>query len=386
VTLLALSTGADAAVLLELGALFLALALLARLSDRLGVSAVPFYLVVGVAFGEGGLVGPAFSERFIEAAGAIGVVLLLFTLGLEYTAADLQRGLRGGLPNGTVDFLLNFPPGFVAGLLLGWPSSAAFVLGGVTYISSSGIVAKVLGDLRRMGNPETPAVLSLLVFEDLAMAIYLPVLAVLLSGATPFEGVVDVTIALAVVLGALYLALRHGPLLTRLLAARSDEAVLLSVFGLTLLVAGAAETVQVSAAIGAFLVGVAISGSLGARTLELVRPLRDLFAAAFFFLFGLRIDPGEIPPVLVVAVVLALLTAGTKYVTGTIAARRARLDGAAQQRAGTILIARGEFSIVIAGLAVAAGTEPRLGALCGTYVLLLAAAGPIVTRFAGRSS
>jgi CPA2 family monovalent cation:H+ antiporter-2 len=370
---------------MELGAIFLGLALLARLSDRLGLSPVPFYLVAGVAFGDGGIVKPAFSNEFIERAGDIGVVLLLLTLGLEYTSRELASALRNGLHPGAIDFALNFTPGIIAGVLLGWSAKSVLVLGGVTYISSSGIVAKVLADLGRLGNRETPTVLSFLVLEDLAMAIYLPVLGVVLAGTSVSTGAVAVIVALAAVVAGLYLALRHGAVVTRLLSARSDEALLLGVLGLTLLVAGGAEKLQVSAAVGAFLVGVAISGSVGERTATLVGPLRDLFAATFFFLFGLRIDPGEVLPLLGVAIALAVVTGLTKYVAGVWAARRAGVGIRGQRRAGSVLIARGEFSIVIAGLAVSAGAERDVGALCGAYVLLLAAAGPVITRFADRA-
>jgi monovalent cation:H+ antiporter-2, CPA2 family len=382
---LAAAGGDTALVFVELGAIFLGLAVLARLSDRVGLSSVPFFLLAGVAFGEGGIVDPAFSDEFIESAGDIGVVLLLLTLGLEYTGAELSVALRTGVRAGLVDVVLNFVPGLVAGYALGWSTSSALVLGGVTYVSSSGIVAKVLRDLGRLGNRETPVVLSLLVFEDFAMAIYLPVLGVVLAGTSLIAGVSAEVVALTAVALGLYLAVRHGHVVTRLLSARSDEALLLGVLGLTLLVAGAAEELQVSAAVGAFLVGVAISGSVGERTVELVGPLRDLFAATFFFLFGLQIDPGEIPPVLGAAIALAVVTGATKYWTGVWAARRAGIGPRGQRRAGSILIARGEFSIVIAGLAAAAGEGRDVTALCGAYVLLLAAATPIITRFADRA-
>jgi len=110
------------------------------------------------------------------------VFLLLFMLGLEYTGGELVENLRGGFPAAVVDLALNFTSGLIAGLLLQWPPLAAVLLGGVTYVSSSGVIAKVLADLRRLENPETPAVLSILVLEDLAMAVYLPLVAVLLAG------------------------------------------------------------------------------------------------------------------------------------------------------------------------------------------------------------
>lgn len=299
-------------VFVELGAIVLGLSVLTRLAHRLGFSSIPLYLLAGLAFGNGGLLPLNVTEEFVHVGAEIGVILLLFMLGLEYTGEQLRDNLRSGLAAGAADFLLNFPPGFIAGLILGWGPLAAFLLGGVTYISSSGIVARVLEELRRLGNVETPAILSILVLEDLAMAVYLPLVAVLLIGQGLVAGLASVAIALATVAVVLLAALRYGKVISRLLAHQSDEAVLLSVLGLVLLVAGIAQRLQVSAAVGAFLVGVAVSGPFVERTHRLLGPLRDLFAALFFLFFGLQIDPATLPPVLWPALILALLTALTK--------------------------------------------------------------------------
>jgi monovalent cation:H+ antiporter-2, CPA2 family len=169
-------------VFIELGLVIVGLAVLARVASRWGFSAIPLYLLAGLAFGNGGLAPLRLSETFVRMGAEIGVLLLLFMLGLEYSGDKLKESLRTGLPAGVADFVLNFTPGLVAGLLLGWHRLAAVLLGGVTYISSSGVIAKVLTELRRMEKPETPLVLSVLVQEDLAMAVYLPLVGVLLSG------------------------------------------------------------------------------------------------------------------------------------------------------------------------------------------------------------
>lgn len=367
-------------VFVELGAIVLGLAVLTRLAHRLGFSSIPLYLLAGLAFGNGGLVPLNFTEEFVHVGAEIGVILLLFMLGLEYTGEQLRDNLRSGLAAGIADFLFNFPPGFIAGLMLGWGPLAALLLGGVTYISSSGIVARVLEELGRLNNPETPTILSILVLEDLAMDVYLPLTAVLLIGQGLVAGLVAVAVALATVAVVLLAALRYGNAISRLLAHQSDEAVLLSVLGLVLLVAGIAQRLQVSAAVGAFLVGVAVSGPLAERTHRLLGPFRDLFAALFFLFFGLQIDPATLPPVLWPAFILAFVTALTKLLTGWWAIRRIGGDTLAGLRAGAALIARGEFSIVIAGLAVGTAITSDLETLTAAYVLILAVAGPIVAR------
>jgi CPA2 family monovalent cation:H+ antiporter-2 len=374
----AAAAGDEAWAFVELGCAIVGLAVLARLASRFGVSAIPLYLLGGLAFGNGGLLPLRFTEDFVHASAEIGVILLLFMLGLEYTGEELRASLRAGLPSGVADWLLNFPPGLVAGLYFGWGPLAAVLLGGVTWVSSSGIIAKVLADLRWQGNPETRAVLAVLVMEDLAMAVFLPLDSVLLLGQGVVAGLLSVLAALAAVAVILVVAVRYGRALSRLLAHESDEVILLSTFGLVLLVAGVAQRLQVSAAVGAFLVGIAVSGSLAERAHRLIGPLRDLFAATFFLFFGLEIDPQTLPPVLLPAAGLAALTLLTKVLTGWWAARRAGVDRAGRWRAGAVLVARGEFSIVIAGLG--AGLEPRLVPVSAAYVLLLGVCGPVLAR------
>ncbi len=387
--------------LIELGAVLLLLGMLGRLAGRIGMSPVPLYLLGGLLIGVAGLLFPTADEagvvhgpmepiaEFSHLASEIGVVLLLLMLGLEYSARELVGGLRGSWKAGVLDVVLNVTPGALAGLLLGWGAVGAVVLGGITFISSSGIIAKVLGDLGRVGNRETPVMLSILVFEDLAMAVYLPLMTALVAGSALMDGLTAVGVALVVVTVVLLAALRFGPQISRLVQSPDQEAFLLKLLGLALLVAGLAGALQVSAGVGAFLLGIAISGAAAKQARSVLEPLRDLFAALFFVLFGMNTDPRALPPVLLGALVLAVVTAATKVATGYLAARAAGIGVAGRWRAGATLTIRGEFSIVIAGLAVASGSmPPEVSAFATAYVLLLAVAGPVLARYAdgfGRS-
>ncbi len=361
--------------------MLLALALLARLSHRVGLSPIPAYLAAGLLFGTGGLAELNFAEDFIELASEIGVLLLLFVLGLEYTGAELTDGLKNGWRGGFVDVALNFTPGFAAGLLLGWGPIGALMLAGITYISSSGVVSKLLADLDRMANRETPGILAVLVFEDLVVAAYLPVLGVLLLGGSLLSGAISVGLALGVTTLVLIMAIRFGGPISKVMSARSDEALLLTVLGVILVVGGLVEQVQVSSAIGAFLVGIALSGEVRDRAEPMLTPLRDLFAALFFVLFSLRIDPSDLPPVLVTATVLAIVTTFTKIATGRYAAGQLGVGPKGRDRAGMALVARGEFSIVIAGLAAGTAVNPALPPTAAAYVLILAVLGPVLAKF-----
>lgn len=110
-------------------------------------------------------------------------------------------------------------------------------------------------------------------------------------------------------------------------------------------------------------------------------PLRDLFAAVFFVTFGLRTDPGAVLPELLPALALAVVTAATKVYTGWWAAGQVGIGPRGRLRAGAALVARGEFSIVIAGLAVVAGID-GVGPLTTAYVLVMAVIGPLFARYA----
>ncbi|MGW0613226.1 cation:proton antiporter [Streptomyces sp. NPDC002788] len=371
----------SALFLIEFGCLILGLGLLGRLAGRFRFSPIPLYLLAGLAFGEGGLLPLGASEDFVAIGAEIGVILLLLMLGLEYTATDLVSNLRTHYPAGLVDAVLNALPGAVLALLLGWGPVAAVVLAGVTWVSSSGVIAKVLGDLGRLGNRETPAILSILVLEDLSMAIYLPIVTALLAGVGLAAGGVTLAIALGVAGLVLVLAVRFGRHVSRFVSSDDPEKLLLVVLGVTLVVAGVAQQLQVSAAVGAFLVGIALSGEVAEGATSLLAPLRDLFAAVFFVFFGLHTDPASIPPVLLPALALAAVTTATKIATGYWAARRAGAGRRGRWRAGGTLVARGEFSIVIAGLAVTSGIEPALGPLATAYVLIMVLLGPVTARW-----
>ena len=367
-------------LLIEVGALLFALGMLGRLGRRVGLSPIPLYLLAGLAFGHGGLLPLSASEEFIEVGAEIGVILLLVMLGLEYSASELVGNLRASAPAGLIDMLLNALPGAGFAFLLGWGWEAAVVLAGITWVSSSGVIAKVLGDLGRLGNRETPVILSVLVIEDLAMAFYLPLVTAVLAGVGLIGGLEALAVAVVTVVAVLVVAIKYGGAISSFMSVRDPEALLLSVLGLTLFVAGVAAELKVSAAVGAFLVGIALSGPVAHHATEMLSPLRDLFAAVFFVFFGLSTDPADMPPVLLPALALAVLTMATKVLTGYLGARRAGIALPGRVRAGLALMPRGEFSVVIAGLAVASGLEPELAPLATAYVLITVVTGPLLAR------
>jgi CPA2 family monovalent cation:H+ antiporter-2 len=369
------------ALLFQLGALLTALAALGAVARRFALSPIPVYLIAGLSLGKGGILPVAAADDFITTGAPIGVVLLLLTLGLEFSATEFASSLRHHLPSAGVDIILNATPGAVAGWLLGLNGVAILCLAGVTYISSSGVIARLLEDLGQLGNRETPAVLSVLVLEDFAMAAYLPLFSVLASGGSWLDAVAGMLAAVGALLAAFAASFHWGHHVGRLVAHPDSEQLLLRILGVTLLVAAIAETLHASAAVGAFLVGLTLTGETADRARKVLSPLRDLFAAIFFLAIGMSVDPKQLLPMLPIALILATVTAVTKVATGIFAARRDGVARRGQLRAGTALIARGEFSLIIIGLV--AVSIPAVAALGTSYIFVMAIVGPVLARYTG---
>lgn len=369
------------ALLFQLGALLTALAVVGAIARRFALSPIPVYLLAGLGLGKGGILPVAAAGEFVTTGAPIGIVLLLLTLGLEFSATEFASSLRHHLPSAGVDVVLNAVPGAVAGWLLGLDAVAILALAGVTYISSSGVIARLLEDLRRLGNRETPAVLSVLVLEDFAMAAYLPLFAVLASRGSWPDAIGGMLAAVGALLAAFAASYHWGHHVGRLVTHPDNEQLLLRVLGITLMVAAVAEVLHASAAVGAFLVGLTLTGETADRARKVLGPLRDLFAAIFFLAIGLSVDPKELFPMLPVALALAVVSAATKVLTGMFAARRDGVARRGQLRAGTALVARGEFSLIIIGLVGA--SIPVVAALATSYVFMMAIAGPVLARYTG---
>lgn len=375
-----------AALLIEVGGLLLVLSILARVANKIGLSPIPLYLAAGLVVGEGGLVPLHASMDFFHIGSEIGVVLLLVMLGLEYSPTELVKGLKQAKYSGLWDALLNALPGAAFALIMGWGPIAAVAFAGITWVSSSGVVAKVLRDLRRLGNRETPTILSILVIEDLAMAFYLPILSAIVVGEAIAQAALTVAIAVVAVLVILFVSLRFGKVISRVFSIHHLESLLIGVLGLTMLVGGISSELKVSTAVGAFLVGIAITGQVAEEAVRVLSPLRDLFATIFFVYFGIVTAPATLIPVLLPAFALAVVTMGTKVIAGYLAARSAGVGVAGRWRAGFALTPRGEFSIVIAGLAATAlsAGDPQLAqyivSTTTAYVLMTIIAGPLLAR------
>ncbi|MFK0016277.1 cation:proton antiporter [Streptomyces sp. NPDC091027] len=367
--------------LLAMGGAFLAAAFLARLGRRIGLPTIPLFMLAGILLGPH-TPGPVLvgDPHDFEMLSALGLVLLLFYLGLEFHLDDLRSGGRRLLTAGGIYLLLNVGAGLGFGLLLGWGTREALVLAGVMGISSSAIVTKILIDLGRISHPRTRLILGVIVVEDIFLALYLAALQPVIGGAEGIgETVLQASKAFAFLL-ALAAAARYGTRLTgRLIAVRDNELLVISFLGSAVLVAGVSELLGVADAIGAFMVGLIFASTpSGPRIRRLVHPLRDAFAAIFFFAFGLSIDPGDIASVAGPVAAAAALTIAVNILAGLLVARLYHYGSGPAAEIATTLLARGEFALILAAMAAGAGLDGRLTPFVAGYVLLLAVLGPVV--------
>lgn len=366
--------------LVALGAALLVAGVLARAGRRFGLPTIPLFMAAGILTGPF-TPGPVLvrDPADLGLLTTLGLILLLFHLGLEFSLDDLLAGGRKLLAAGAVYLAINLSAGLGVGGALGWGGRETLVVAGIVGISSSAIVTKLVIELRRLANPETGLLLGIVVVEDVFLAVYLALLQPVLGDADG-AGAAIASVAKGVAFLVLLVAIaRWGRgVVGRLLDIADDELLTVCFVGVAVLVAGVAANVGVSDAIGAFLAGQVVAGTSVAHRVErLVLPLRDLFAAMFFFAFGLSVDPGAVGSVAGPVLLAVTVTVAGCLVAGVCAARIQGLGPYAAANIGLTVLARGEFSLILATLAVAAGLDGRLGPFTAAYILVLAIAGPL---------
>jgi monovalent cation:H+ antiporter-2, CPA2 family len=376
-------------MIFEVGTALLLIALFSLAAGKLKLSIIPFLIVLGMLVGphapELGLIDLTFveSREVISFLGRVGVLFLLFYVGLEFSVSKLVRSGRKIVFGGSVYVILNFVLGLGFGFAAGFPLYEALIIAGMMSVSSTAIVAKVLVDLRRTGNSETELILGMVLFDDLFLAVFLSIMSgLLLGGATSVGGVLmSVGISVGYMLLFFIIGRKANPILNKLLNITSNEIFIIVVFAVLFFVAGFSEKLHVAEAIGALLLGLALSETEHSKRIEhLVVPFRDFFGAIFFFSFGLSIDPTTLGDAAWYAVGAVVITLIANIVAGMMAGRNAGLSHKASMNIGLTVVARGEFSIIVANLGAAAALAPMLQPFSAMYVLILAIAGPLLAK------
>ncbi|TKI56935.1 cation:proton antiporter [Brevibacillus antibioticus] len=376
-------------IVFEVGLALALIAIAGFLSMKLKFSIVPFYILIGMIVGPHAPDIGLFDLRFIESApliefmGRIGVLFLLFYLGLEFSVGRLIKAGRSIAVGGTIYIVINFTLGLIFGWAAGFPLKEVLIIAGITTISSSAIVAKVLVDLKRTANRETEMILGIIMFEDIFLAVYISIVSgLVLSGATSLAGVLSsALIALGYMLLLIIVGRKLVPFLNRALNIKSNEVFMITVFAALFLIAGFSETIHVAEAIGALLVGLVLAETQHMKRIEhLILPFRDFFGAMFFFSFGLTIDPLSLGGAVWLSIGAVALTLFGNIVAGLLAGRSAGLPPKASTNIGLTIVSRGEFSIIMANLGKAGALMEILQPFAALYVLILAILGPLLTK------
>ena len=362
------------------------LAVLGILASRFGLSAIPAYLLAGLLLGPNeptflSLIEPSEVTRFVA---ELGVIFLLFFLGLEFTLDRLRRsGMHLGI-GGTIDLVVNAGLGLIVGVAAFGFSFAALVLAGAIYVSSSAVAVKGLIDFRRLADDETDLVLAILIVEDIAIAFVLAFAGG--GGGELVDTLALVSKAIAFIAISLAASRWLADPIDRLLAAMPREFFLLFTFALLIGMSAISHELGLSEAIGALMAGVILSAtSVRAEVEERFLGFRDIFAALFFFVFGLSIDVEALRSLWWLILLAVILSVAGKL-GGTYAAGRVGGFSPRQSlNAGTALVARGEFTVILAQVAatnpaVSMAARRDLVAFAGLYVLATAIAGVFLMK------
>jgi monovalent cation:H+ antiporter-2, CPA2 family len=376
-------------IVFEIGLAIGLAALAGLLSAYLRFTTAPFLILMGMIVGPHAPHYGMIDFRFIQTAplidfmGRVGVLFLLFYLGLEFSVSRLIKSGKSIAVGGSIYIGINLTLGLIYAWLVGFPLNEVLVVAGITTISSSAIVAKVLFDLRRTANAETPLILGIIMYEDVFLAVYLSLVSgLVLSGATSVIGILQAAgLALGFIIGLLVIGRFVTPLLNRALRIGSNEVFLLIIFASLFLLAGAGGTVNVAEAIGALLVGLVFSETEHSERIEhLIVPFRDFFGALFFFGFGLTIDPFALGGAVWLALGAVVITVAGNVAAGFLAGRTSGLTTQESVTVGLTIVSRGEFSIIMANLAKAGNLMPVIQPFAALYVLILAVLGPLMTK------
>ncbi|SEF44656.1 cation:proton antiporter [Sphingobacterium lactis] len=396
-------------LIIEIGIAVLLVALVGLLANRLKFSVIPFFIVIGMVLGNESY--PGFvadflnntgseglkegfnsvwkfltfteSKPFIEFMGRLGVLFLLFYLGLEFSVGRLIKSGKSIVAGGTIYVLLNFFSGLLVGWMMNLPFKEMMVLCGIMTSSSTAIVAKVLTDLKRTANPETEVIMGMIMFDDLFIAMHISFLSgLILTGSSSFWTVAGTSLlALGFILSFLILGRKLVPFIDKLLYEKSSELFILIIFSLLFLIAGFSETIHVAEAIGALMAGLVFADSKYIKKIEgMVLPFKDFFGAMFFFSFGLSIDMYSLGGAVGWAVFAAAITVVCNVASGYFASRFSKLPAKNSVDIGFTLSARGEFSIIMANIGKAGKLLPVIQSFVVVYVLLLSIISPLLTK------
>ncbi len=356
------------------------------LAHRLRLPIILGYLVGGIAVGPYGF-GLVHDLETIQALATIGVILLLFTLGLEFSLSELKRVGKVAILGGIAQILLTAAVGLALGKLLGWAVVEAVFFGFLIALSSTMIVLKTLMERGELDSGHGRVMIGILLVQDLSLVplmIILPAMGG--GGAELWLSLGIASLKAALFIGVMLLLGMWGLpwLLGRVAGGRSRELFLLTVVTLCLAAAFGAYFLGLSAAVGAFIAGLLISQSVFARqAFADIVPLRDTFGALFFVSLGMLADPHFVVENLAVIGVVVMVIIVAKFIICALIPWFFGYSPKTILFVGMGLIQIGEFSFVLAGMGLTAGIiSPYLYSLTVTSAIITMVLTPFALSFA----
>ncbi|WP_330949724.1 cation:proton antiporter [Virgibacillus sp. MG-45] len=363
-------------ILLDTGLILLGIFVLGYFSLKTKFPNVILYILFGIVLSRF-----LMDNSILHLSSEVAIVLLFFLLGLEFNVKRLGGIARKIWTSGLLDIFLSMVVSILIAVGFGLDWLTAFLIGGITYATSSSITAKLLNDKGRMANTETEFILGVLIFEDLIAPIIVAVLIATHSGEA-FTSM-DLIILMGKILGLAFTAVLLGKTVFKkfedFLIKIDDEDIKIGLLvGISTVFGGVALYLGLSEVLGAFLAGVMLA-EIGKveRIQTAVTPIQDLLLPTFFIYFGSTVNIQEGIPMITLLVVLISWSIVAKVLVGVIGGRWYGLSNRVALRAGLSIVARGEFSVVIASIAAAS-----IKVFAGVYVVIAAFIGMLLFNYA----
>ncbi|HWQ65640.1 MAG TPA: cation:proton antiporter [Methanospirillum sp.] len=381
--------GAYTSLFTDIVVIFLLSVFLLIVLHRFKLPSVIGFLLTGIIVGPSGL-GLIHNQESIGFFAELGVVFLLFTIGLEFSLSHILKSRKFVLIGGGVQVLATIFVCTAMAMMLGWDSTHAIFAGMLISLSSTAIVMKVLADRHEVDSPHGRAALGILIFQDLIVILMMMITPVLAGDASDSPSFIRLLLGGVLIIGVVYISSRYliPAMLNYAARLKSREMFLFIVIATCLLVAYLTAEIGLSMALGAFLAGLIISESeYSMHAMYNIIPFRDLFASFFFISIGMLFDISYLLSHPIEVVALVILIIGIKYLIATLAALASGLSARSSVLTGLCLCQIGEFSFILATTGSSLGilTTDLFQLFLDTAIVTMGIA-PLLIALSGRLS
>jgi monovalent cation:H+ antiporter-2, CPA2 family len=368
----------DLGIILFLG-FFAAIAM-----KKINQSVIIGYMVVGVLIGPN-ILGVVHDTKLINSLSELGIVFLMFFLGIEFSLNKFKKIKNSVFFIGTYEVLFNLILGIGLGALLQFSLKENLFFAAIIALSSSGVVAKLLFDMKRTSYKESEVLMGVMVFEDFFAIVLLGVMSSFAAfdkvqfGAISFSIIKSILFYTVFILIGIFVINKLIDVLTRI---DSQELFTTLMIGIILLVGSLASYIGLASAAGAFLFGmVIVSYDVEERLHRTVAAFKDIFLIVFFISFGMLLDPREIPGILWMIIIVVPISVLGEIIITSSSAFFSGFSSKSSIAIGASMIARGEYSLIFASLGYATGVihEP-LYQFTGVYVFIMTLIAPTAMK------